>query len=160
MITPTSIPTGARPSLVGSNIIDAGRVAHWSDAAIVARTCHELMENLPAARAATLRHATVHRIPLAVQAPLPGFEARRPAARSPVEGLLLAGDWTRTGLPSSMESAAASGWRAAELVGADTAARWRWAAAAAARPPGAGVDGRVAGRPVAASMRRATARRV
>nr|WP_276604427.1 FAD-dependent oxidoreductase [Nannocystis sp. RBIL2] len=110
---------GARPSLVGSNIIDAARVAHWSDAAIVERTREELMENLPAARAATLRHATVHRIPLAVQAPLPGFEARRPPARSPVEGLLLAGDWTRTGLPSSMESAAASGWRAAELVGAD-----------------------------------------
>ncbi|PCC68697.1 15-cis-phytoene desaturase [Nannocystis exedens] len=108
-----------RPSLVGSNIIDADRVARWSDAAIVERTRRELEENLPAARAAILRHAAVHRIPLAVQAPRPGFEARRPSVRSAVAGLLLAGDWTRTGLPSSMESAAASGWRAAEAVWAD-----------------------------------------
>ena len=31
-------------------------------------------------------------------------------------GLVLAGDWTRTGLPACMESAALSGWRAAECV--------------------------------------------
>ncbi|MDC0666531.1 hydroxysqualene dehydroxylase [Nannocystis radixulma] len=105
-----------RPSLIGSNIIDAARVADWSDAAIVERTWRELAENLPAARTATLRHAAVHRIPLAVQAPRPGFEARRPSTLTAIDGLLLAGDWTRTGLPSSMESAAASGWRAAEVV--------------------------------------------
>ncbi|WAS91308.1 hydroxysqualene dehydroxylase [Nannocystis punicea] len=105
-----------RPSLIGSNIIDADRVADWSDSAIVERTRRELAENLPAARTARLRHAAVHRIPLAVQAPLPGFEARRPSTLTAIDGLLLAGDWTRTGLPSSMESAAASGWGAAEAV--------------------------------------------
>ncbi|MDC0716309.1 hydroxysqualene dehydroxylase [Nannocystis bainbridge] len=107
---------GDRPSLIGSNIIDAARIAGMSDDEIVAGTRRELDENLPQARTAELRHAAVHRIPLAVQAPLPGFEARRPTADTAVAGLVLAGDWTRTGLPSSMEGAAASGWRAAELV--------------------------------------------
>lgn len=107
---------GERPSLIGSNIIDAERIAGMSDAEIVAGTRRELMENLPQARTAELRHAAVHRIPLAVQSPRPGFEARRPTADTTVDGLVLAGDWTRTGLPSSMEGAAASGWRAAEVV--------------------------------------------
>lgn len=41
---------------------------------------------------------------------------RRPHNRTPVSGLVLAGDWIRTGLPCTMESATASVWLAAEEV--------------------------------------------
>ncbi len=41
---------------------------------------------------------------------------RRPAARTEWGNLVLAGDWTATGLPATLESAARSGHRAAELV--------------------------------------------
>jgi 15-cis-phytoene desaturase len=58
----------------------------------------------------------VHRIPLAVHGPAPGTERLRPENATGHEGLVLAGDWTRTGLPSSMESASRSGWLAAERV--------------------------------------------
>ncbi|MGB1012673.1 MAG: FAD-dependent oxidoreductase, partial [Nannocystaceae bacterium] len=40
----------------------------------------------------------------------------RPEARSPVSGLLLAGDWVRTGLPATIESAVQSGHEAAALA--------------------------------------------
>jgi squalene-associated FAD-dependent desaturase len=44
----------------------------------------------------------------------PGIEALRPPQRTPIDGLLLAGDWTDTGWPATMEGAVRSGYRAAE----------------------------------------------
>ena len=43
-------------------------------------------------------------------------ERRRPDARTPVANLALAGDWTATGLPATIEGAIRSGRRAAELL--------------------------------------------
>lgn len=43
-------------------------------------------------------------------------EARRPGARSPLANLALAGDWTATGLPATIEGAIRSGRTAAELL--------------------------------------------
>ncbi|MGL4554930.1 MAG: hydroxysqualene dehydroxylase, partial [Gemmataceae bacterium] len=49
---------------------------------------------------------------------VPGVDGWRPGQRSPVPGLLLAGDWTRTGWPATMEGAVRSGYLAAgEVVG-------------------------------------------
>jgi squalene-associated FAD-dependent desaturase len=50
---------------------------------------------------------------------LPGLDAMRPFANSPWPGIYMAGDWTATGWPSTMESAARSGYLAAEAVAAD-----------------------------------------
>jgi hypothetical protein len=46
----------------------------------------------------------------------PQENAKRPAARTQWCNLFLAGDWTATGLPATLESAVRSGNRAAELV--------------------------------------------
>ncbi|MBI1869241.1 MAG: FAD-dependent oxidoreductase [Methylocystis sp.] len=46
----------------------------------------------------------------------PRQEARRPAAQTEWSNLLLAGDWTNTGLPATIEGAIRSGYRAAELA--------------------------------------------
>jgi uncharacterized protein with NAD-binding domain and iron-sulfur cluster len=43
----------------------------------------------------------------------PGIETLRPEQQSPVPNLQLAGDWTRTGWPSTMEGAVRSGFLAA-----------------------------------------------
>jgi len=43
-------------------------------------------------------------------------DRRRPGARTAWRNLLLAGDWTNTGLPATIEGAVRSGNRAAELV--------------------------------------------
>ena len=46
----------------------------------------------------------------------PEQNARRPAARTQWPNLVLAGDWTATGLPATLEGAARSGQRAADIV--------------------------------------------
>ncbi|HEV3022802.1 MAG TPA: hydroxysqualene dehydroxylase HpnE [Pirellulales bacterium] len=46
----------------------------------------------------------------------PGTERYRPPQRTPIANLALAGDWTRTGWPATMEGAVRSGYLAAEAV--------------------------------------------
>jgi uncharacterized protein with NAD-binding domain and iron-sulfur cluster len=46
----------------------------------------------------------------------PETEECRPDQSTPVKGLYLAGDWTRTGLPATLEGAAYSGGIAASLI--------------------------------------------
>jgi hypothetical protein len=50
-------------------------------------------------------------------AALPSQNAKRPSAETAYRNLVLAGDWTATGLPATIESAIRSGHRAADLVG-------------------------------------------
>jgi len=45
-----------------------------------------------------------------------GLDALRPPARTAIPNLFLAGDWTRTGWPATMEGAVRSGYLAAEAV--------------------------------------------
>ena len=106
------------PSLIVCNTIHARRAWNWDDERIVELTRAEVVEALPAAARASVRHARVHRIPMAIACPLPGTEALRPGVRTGLPGLWLAGDWTATGLPCSMESAA----RSAALVSGEVAA--------------------------------------
>lgn len=47
----------------------------------------------------------------------PAEDAKRPGAATPWRNLVLAGDWTRTGLPATIEGAVRSGEKAAALVG-------------------------------------------
>jgi 15-cis-phytoene desaturase len=105
-----------RPSVIATNAIWSHRAEGMTDEDIVARTRAELEEYLPLARDAKLVHFVVNRIPMAIHCPRPGTESRRPRCETPLDGLLLAGDWTKTEYPSSMESACYSGYVAAERV--------------------------------------------
>ena len=107
---------GGERSLIAANIIWSHRVHQLDDDRIAEGIRRELAEFLPEARAERVLRRAVHRIPLAVHCPQPGTERLRPENAAGREGLVEAGDWTRTGLPSSMESAARSGWLAAERV--------------------------------------------
>ncbi|MGE4172492.1 MAG: FAD-dependent oxidoreductase, partial [Methylocystis sp.] len=48
----------------------------------------------------------------------PAQDKRRPDAKTSWRNLWLAGDWTKTGLPATIEGSIRSGYKAAELVGA------------------------------------------
>ena len=74
----------------------------------------ELEEVLPATREAKLEKATVIKEIHATFSPEPGVDQWRPAQKTAIEGLFLAGDWTRTGWPATMEGAVRSGYLAAE----------------------------------------------
>jgi hydroxysqualene dehydroxylase len=80
---------------------------------------------LPAARRAPLREAFVTREPRATFRQAPGTRAYRPPAATRLPGLALAGAWTDTGWPDTMEGAVRSGQRAAEVVLAHLASTTR-----------------------------------
>jgi squalene-associated FAD-dependent desaturase len=105
-----------RRSLIASNCIYSKPYHALTDTEIAARTWRELSEFAPSAGAARLLHAVVHRIPMAIPCPHPGTEALRPSTTTPLKGLLIAGDWTGTGLPACMESATYSGRLAAQHI--------------------------------------------
>ncbi|WP_328862387.1 hydroxysqualene dehydroxylase HpnE [Streptomyces sp. NBC_00306] len=78
-----------------------------------ARYLPELERLLPAARGAQVRDFFVTRERTATFAPSPGVGRLRPGARTRAPGLYLAGAWTATGWPATMEGAVRSGFSAA-----------------------------------------------
>jgi len=102
------------PGRISATISDGGRLFDmprtdvaqmiWDDIAKVAG----LPRTLPPWQIVRERRATF--------AATPEQNARRPAAETPWQNLFLAGDWTQTGLPATIESAIRSGYRAADLV--------------------------------------------
>ncbi|MEU6210339.1 hydroxysqualene dehydroxylase HpnE [Streptomyces sp. JL4002] len=76
----------------------------------------ELERLLPAARGAKVRDFFVTRERTATFAPTPGVGRLRPGARTDTPGLYLAGAWTATGWPATMEGAVRSGLNAAHAA--------------------------------------------
>ncbi|MGP3634927.1 hydroxysqualene dehydroxylase HpnE, partial [Streptomyces sp. 24-1644] len=76
----------------------------------------ELERLLPAARGAGVRDFFVTRERTATFAPTPGVGRLRPGTRTSAPGLHLAGAWTATGWPATMEGAVRSGFSAADAA--------------------------------------------
>jgi zeta-carotene desaturase len=76
----------------------------------------ELGELFPAAQKAKLRHSLIIKERFATFSPTWEAQQLRPTTRTPVRGLYLAGDWTATGLPATIESAVQSGCTAAGAI--------------------------------------------
>ncbi|MGW2087247.1 hydroxysqualene dehydroxylase HpnE [Streptomyces sp. NPDC001880] len=81
-----------------------------------ARYLPELERLLPTARGAGIRDFFVTRERAATFAPAPGVGRLRPRARTRLPGLCLAGAWTATGWPATMEGAVRSGFSAADAA--------------------------------------------
>ncbi len=79
----------------------------------VVRDLAEVWPNTAGAKRVHSRLVTEHKAVFSVK---PGAEELRPTGQSPISNLQLAGDWTRTGWPATMEGAVRSGYRAAENV--------------------------------------------
>ncbi|WP_051248284.1 hydroxysqualene dehydroxylase HpnE [Inquilinus limosus] len=77
----------------------------WAD---VVRAFPDLAGPLPAHRIIKEKRATIRQSP--------ADEARRPPCPTPYANLWLAGDWTATGLPATIEGSLLSGFRAADHV--------------------------------------------
>ncbi len=76
----------------------------------------ELREFFPEARSANLVKSTVIKEVHATYSPQPGVESYRPASETVWPRIFLAGDWTATGWPATMEGAVRSGYAAAQRV--------------------------------------------
>ena len=82
----------------------------------IAQALSELAEFFPRVKEAKLEKVALIKEVRATFGVPPGMDASRPAAASPWPNFFLAGDWTATGWPSTMESAARSGHLAAEAL--------------------------------------------
>jgi zeta-carotene desaturase len=86
----------------------------------------ELAEFFPAVREAVLLRGRVVKEMKATFSPLPGLAAVRPGPATHLPNVFVAGDWTNTGWPSTMEGAVRSGYAAAEAVTAAAARPMRF----------------------------------
>ncbi len=111
--TDNAPPSGSYIELVVSSsktLIDKSR------AEIVDLALNEVREFFPAARDANLVKSTVIKELHATYSPRPGIDAHRPSAATAWDRVFLAGDWTATGWPATMEGAVRSGYLAAEAL--------------------------------------------
>jgi uncharacterized protein with NAD-binding domain and iron-sulfur cluster len=76
----------------------------------------ELARLLPITNKSAMLRSVVIRENAATFSPEPGSDRWRPQQRTPIKNLFLAGDWTQTGWPATMEGAVRSGYRAAEAI--------------------------------------------
>jgi squalene-associated FAD-dependent desaturase len=105
--------TGSYIELVVSaskSLIDKSRVE------IVDLALKEVREFFPEARAANLVKSTVIKEVHATYSPRPGVDAYRPPQATAWPRVFVAGDWTATGWPATMEGAVRSGYLAAETL--------------------------------------------
>ncbi len=110
----------ANAGLVGSYIelvvSSSKTLIDKSRAEIVDLALGEVREFFPAARDANLVKSTVIKEVNATYSPHPGIDAHRPTAVTAWPRVFLAGDWTATGWPATMEGAVRSGYLAAEEI--------------------------------------------
>jgi zeta-carotene desaturase len=112
-VAPNTESTGSYIELVVSaskSLVDKSR------AEIVDLALKEVREFFPGARGANLVKSTVIKEIHATYSPRPGIDAYRPPQNTAWPRVFLAGDWTATGWPATMESAVRSGNLAAEAV--------------------------------------------
>ncbi len=76
----------------------------------------ELTDTFPEVARARLMRATVSKEPEATMAPTVGSSAFRLPQKTPYPNFFLAGDWTDTGLPATIESAVRSAYQAVSLI--------------------------------------------
>jgi squalene-associated FAD-dependent desaturase len=106
-------PTGSYIELVVSS---SKSLIEKSRNEIVDLALSEVREFFPIARNSNLVKATVIKEVNATYSPRPGIDAHRPYAITGWKRVFLAGDWTFTGWPATMEGAVRSGYLAAEAL--------------------------------------------
>jgi squalene-associated FAD-dependent desaturase len=114
--------------LLSISLSHATRELELSQEALVEQHLDALADLLPRVRSAALLHADVTREPRATFAGVPGTQRLRPGPRTSLPGLYLAGAWTDTGWPATMEGAVRSGRAAARAALAEPSRRLRDAA--------------------------------
>jgi zeta-carotene desaturase len=98
-------------------VISASRsVLEMPRAELIELTVRELKEFFPAVNGAILERAHVVKEVRATFSATAEAERKRPGNTTSIPNLFLAGDWTRSGWPATMEGAVRSGYMAAEAV--------------------------------------------
>jgi hydroxysqualene dehydroxylase len=91
-------------------------LSRLKDPELIDLALREMKERCPAGQGIKILHAKVTREMAATFVWDKATDALRPVCQTPFPGIFLAGDWTDTGLPATIEGACFSGHRAAEKV--------------------------------------------
>jgi hydroxysqualene dehydroxylase len=109
-----------KPSEASNQIAVIISAAHdyvdWTKERLVEMALGELHDLLPESRAAQLLHSRIVKEREATLSHTLESDDLRPGPRTSIENLILAGGWTATGLPDTIESAVLSGHTAADIV--------------------------------------------
>jgi zeta-carotene desaturase len=98
-------------------VVSASRsLTEMGRADVIEMALKELAEFFPNVKQAKLERAHVVKEVRATYSAVTGLEKRRPLQRTTISNLFLAGDWTKTGWPATMEGAVRSGYLAAEAL--------------------------------------------
>jgi len=105
------------------SIVSSGAEAilRLGNAELTALATDQLRREIPSMRGLQVRRSVVVREPRATFSLAPGGPPR-PGPRTLLKGFFLAGDWTDTGLPGTIEGAVRSGYAAAEAATLATSA--------------------------------------
>lgn len=108
--------SGKPENYISAIISGAHNYVDMSKEQLVKMAVGDIASTFPSAAKASLVHSVVIKEKRATFSPTNKVEPLRPAQRTPIENFFLAGDWTDTGLPPTIEGAVMSGFRCAELV--------------------------------------------
>lgn len=98
-------------------VVSASRsLVEMGRADVIEMALRELKEFFPKTSEATLQRAHVVKEVRAIFSAVPGLETARPESATSIPNVYLAGDWTRSGWPATMEGAVRSGYLAAEAL--------------------------------------------
>jgi zeta-carotene desaturase len=111
------VPNAASKLLYISGVISAAEdYVDLPKETLVDIALNDLRRVFPDSARAKLVHSIVLKEKRATFLATNEIEPLRPSPETPIENLLLAGDWTNTGLPATIEGGIRSGYRAAEAV--------------------------------------------
>jgi len=110
---PSLRPSGTLVSLIATG---KPELFERADEDLIRLALEEAAYAYPGSKAITVLGRRVVRAPRAFLTMSPGTRVHRPLPQGPFDNLLLAGDWTDTGLPATLESAIVSGNRCAEMI--------------------------------------------
>jgi len=105
-------------------IISAARdFVDWTKNDLVEMAMSDLHQLLPESRSAEMLHSVIIKEREATLSHTVRSDELRPGSRTSIPNLILAGDWTNTGLPATIESAVLSGDLATEIIDAHVQSR-------------------------------------
>ena len=107
---------GRGSSYLSAVVSGAHDIVDLSKTRLVQIACEDLKDVFPAYARAKLLHSVVIKEKRATFSPTNETEPFRPAAETPIRNFFLAGDWTDTGLPATIEGAILSGVNAAKII--------------------------------------------
>lgn len=102
--------------LLEVTISDGAEIVDWEREKILDTVLNEMKSLFSAFDVSSVVHHQIIKERFATFNPAPGSEKLRTTTVTPIRNLFLAGDWTDTGLPSTIESAVKSGFAAADII--------------------------------------------